>query len=61
MNCRLWKISISSVFPSGNHIKNTYWAYNFDLPRAKAAALRWISEENRNGSVDTIVAIDEIK
>jgi hypothetical protein len=60
-SCKLWKITISSLFPSGNNVRNVFWAYNFDEAKARAAAKRWIKNENNGESVDTIVSVDLIK
>lgn len=59
--CKLWKITTSSLFPTGNHVRNVFWAYNFNEAKARDAALRWIANENGGSSIDSIVSVDVIK
>lgn len=59
--CKLWKITLSSLFPNDTRQENVFWGYHLNEAQARDAALRWIANELAGSSIDTIVRVDEIK
>jgi hypothetical protein len=59
--CNLWKISLSSLYPSDEKKESVFWGYHFDEAKARDAALRWLANQNGGSTVDTILSVELIK
>jgi len=57
--CKLWKITLSSLYPSGSTAENIFWAYHMDEKRGRTAALRWVADKNGGQSIDSILLVEQ--
>ena len=58
--CKLWKITLSCLYPQGDPVEKIFWGYHVSESQARDAALRWAANENGGSSIDTIAKVDLI-
>lgn len=61
MTCKLWKITLSALFPNDNKEEKVFWAYHINEAKARDAAIRWGETETGGAAVVSITSVDEIK
>ncbi len=60
MTDRLWKVTVSSLFPNDNRVESVYEGHNADEAAARDAALTWKAIDNGGSSIDRVVSVEEI-
>lgn len=56
--CKLWKITLQSLFPNDEKKETVFWGYHMSEAQARDAALRWIAKEMGGSSIDTILSVE---
>ena len=60
-SCKLWKVTLTCLYPNDNRESKVFWAYHFDEVNARDAALRWGEAETGGSAVVSISSVDLIK
>lgn len=59
--CKLWKITLSLLYPNDNKEERIFWAYHQREDLAKDAAKRWADVETGGAAIPSILKVDLIK
>ncbi|RSU45577.1 hypothetical protein BRX43_18385 [Sphingomonas sp. S-NIH.Pt15_0812] len=57
---RLWKVTVSSLFPNDNRVESVYEGHHPDDAAACDAALTWKAIDNGGSSIDRVERFEEI-
>ena len=58
--CKLWKVTLSCLYPNDNKSEKVFWAYHVNEAQARDAALRWGEVETGGSAIVSITAVDLI-
>lgn len=58
--CKLWKITTSTLFPQGDPKEAVFWGYHMSEAQARDAALRWAANQHGGIGIDSIVKVELI-
>ena len=59
--CKLWKITLSCLWPNDDKTQKIFWGYHFSEARARDAALLWGAKEVGDAAIISILQVDLIK
>lgn len=60
MTDRLWKVTVSSLFPNDNRAESVYEGYHADETAARDAALTEKAIDNGGSTIDRIESVERI-
>ncbi|RZT58234.1 hypothetical protein EV283_0001 [Sphingomonas sp. BK036] len=60
MTDRLWKVTVSSLFPNDNKVESVYEGHHADEAAACDAALTKEAIRNGGSTIDRVVGVEEI-
>lgn len=60
MTDRLWKVTVSSLFPNDNRVESVYEGHHAGEAAACDAALTWKAIENGGSTIDRVQKVEEI-
>jgi hypothetical protein len=60
MTDRLWKVTVSSLFPNDNKVKSVYEGHHADEAAARDAALTREAIHNGGSTIDRVEKVEEI-
>jgi len=60
MTDRLWKVTVSSLFPNDNQVESVYEGHHADEAAARDAALTRKAIDNGGSTIDRVQKVEEI-
>ena len=60
MTDRLWKVTVSSLFPNDNRVESVYEGHHTDEVAARDAALIRKAIDNGGSTIDRVQKVEEI-
>ncbi|WP_010219828.1 hypothetical protein [Sphingomonas sp. PAMC 26621] len=57
---RLWKVTVSSLFPNDNRVESIYEGHHADDASARDAALHKEAINNGGSTIARVVAVEEV-
>ena len=60
MKDRLWKVTVSSLFPNDNRVESVYEGHHADEAAARDAALTRKAIDNGGSTIDRVQKVEEI-
>lgn len=60
MTDRLWKVTVSSLFPNDNRVESVYEGHHADEAAARDAALTRKAIDNGGSTIDHVQKVEEI-
>lgn len=60
MTDRLWKVTVSSLFPNDHRIESVYEGHHANEAAARDAALRTEASDNGGSAIARVVEVEEI-
>ncbi len=60
MTDRLWKVTVSSLFPNDNRVESVYEGHHADEAAARDAALTRMAIDNGGSTIDRVQKVEEI-
>lgn len=60
MTDRLWKVTVSSLFPNDNRVESVYEGHHSDEAAACDAALTREAIHNGGSTIDRVVGVEQI-
>jgi hypothetical protein len=60
MTDRLWKVTVSSLFPNDNRVESVYEGHHADEAAARDAALTRKAIDNGGSTIDCVQKVEEI-
>jgi len=60
MTDRLWKVTVSSLFPNDNKVESVYEGHHANDAAARDAALTKAAIDNGGSTIDRVVGVEQI-
>lgn len=60
MTDRLWKVTVSSLFPNDNKVESVYEGHHADDAAARDAALTKTAIDNGGSTIDHVVRVKQV-
>ncbi|MEG3166440.1 hypothetical protein U1701_17810 [Sphingomonas sp. PB2P19] len=60
MTDRLWKVTVSSLYPNDNRVESVYEGHHADEAAARDGALTKKAMDNGGSTIDCVVGVEEI-
>jgi len=60
MTDRLWKVTVSSLYPNDNRVESVYEGHHADEAAARDAALTRKAIDNGGSTIDRVEKVEEI-
>ncbi|RYF22031.1 MAG: hypothetical protein EOO77_04925 [Oxalobacteraceae bacterium] len=61
MTDRLWRVTVSSLFPNDNRVESVYEGHHADKAAASDAALTWMAIDNGGSTIDRVESVERIR